>query len=75
ELYDDRSIENYKIILKSSRVDLGNGSPTLLNAFYEMVKGSVFKNEFTVSAGIDAMSGLYQDVLDGIYNNAEKVVK
>ncbi len=75
ELYDDRSIENYKLILKSSRVDLGNGSPTLLNAFYEMVKGSVFKNEFTVSAGIDAMSGLYQDVLDGIYNNAEKVVK
>ncbi len=75
ELYDERSIENYQLILDSSRVDLGQGSPTLLNSFHELIKGSIYKNEFTVSAGVEARKGLFQDVLDSIYNNEVKEVK
>ena len=75
ELYDERSIQNYKTILNASRVDLGQGSPSLSNNFHELVRDCIYKNKYTVSAGMEARKGLFQDVLDSIFNNEEKELK
>lgn len=65
---DEASLLNYETILNSMRVDLGYGQPTLLNDFFMTIGGTIYKNQKAPAAALDAIKGLYQDVLDSTYN-------
>lgn len=66
---DTASVEMYKLLLDKCYVDLGTGVSGLLSEFgQKCIVNPCFKSVGTPAAQIEAMTGKYQSVIDGVYN-------
>lgn len=66
---DTESVEMYKLILDKTYVDLGSAISTLQDDFgSKCVINPCFKSIGTPAAQIEAITGQYQSVIDGVFN-------
>lgn len=67
---DMESVDMYKFILSKSYIDLGAGIDTMLSEFSsKCIVDACYKNVGTPAAAVESMSGMFQDIIDSVYNN------
>lgn len=67
---DTESVNMYKFILSKSYIDLGAGIDTMLSEFSsKCIVDACFRNVGTPAAAVESMNGMFQDIIDSVYNN------
>lgn len=67
---DKDAAEMYNLLIDKSYVDLGCGVDTLLADFGSIcVTGACFRQFGTPASAIESITGMYDDLINGVYNN------